>query len=138
MAHTSPGKAYREGLTLMDLFAMFPDETAATKWFEAQLWSGGRCCGKCGSTRTREANHKTMPYWCTDCRSYFSVRTGTPAGSVERPVAEVGTGDLPLPDEPEVRLQHEAPSGYRRHAVDRMVHASPHPGSLDAPARQGW
>ena len=78
MAHTAPGKAYREGLTLMDLFAMFPDDASATKWFEAQLWSGGRCCGKCGSTRTREANHKTMPYWCTDCRSYFSIRTGTP------------------------------------------------------------
>ena len=23
-------------------------------------------------------NAKPMPYWCTDCRSYFSVRTGTP------------------------------------------------------------
>ena len=46
--------------------------------FEGVLWDGKRVCGKCGSERTREASHKKMPYWCTDCRSYFSVRTGTP------------------------------------------------------------
>ena len=28
-------------------------------------------------TRTREASHKKMPYWCSDCRSYFSIKTGT-------------------------------------------------------------
>ena len=26
---------------------------------------------------TRPENATPMPYWCTDCRSYFSVRTGT-------------------------------------------------------------
>ena len=37
-----------------------------------------RCCGHCGSVSTREVpNAKPMPYWCPDCRSYFSVRTGT-------------------------------------------------------------
>ena len=57
---------------------MFPDETSATKWFESVVWNGTRCCGHCGSTKTSEVpNAKPMPYWCTDCRSYFSVRTGT-------------------------------------------------------------
>ena len=56
---------------------MFPDEAAATEWFEGVIWRGTRCCGHCGSTRTREVpNAKPMPYWCTDCRSYFSIRTG--------------------------------------------------------------
>ncbi len=73
----SPGKAHREGITLVALMDMFPSEEAATEWFEAQLWSEGRCCGKCGSVRTRPASHAKMPYWCSDCRSYFSVRTGT-------------------------------------------------------------
>ncbi len=73
----SPGKAYRDGITLIALMDMFPDEKAATEWFESQLWSAGRCCGKCGSIRTRAASHAKMPYWCSDCRSYFSVRTGT-------------------------------------------------------------
>ena len=57
---------------------MFPDETKATAWFESVIWSDGRYCGKCGSVNTRDVpNAKPMPYWCTDCRSYFSVRTGT-------------------------------------------------------------
>ena len=30
-----------------------------------------------GTRTSRELNAKPMPYWCTDCRSYFSVRTGT-------------------------------------------------------------
>ena len=43
------------------------------------IWNGQRCCGKCGSTNTREVPiAKPMPYSCSDCRGYFSVRTGTP------------------------------------------------------------
>ena len=77
--YTAPGKAHRKGLTLIDLMNMFPTEEAVTKWFESVLWSSGRCCGKCGSVKTSEVpNSKPMPYWCADCRSYFSVRTGTP------------------------------------------------------------
>ena len=56
---------------------MFPTEEAATEWFESIVWPDGRHCPKCGSVRTREASHAKMPYWCTDCRSYFSVKTGT-------------------------------------------------------------
>ena len=62
----------------MDLWEMFPDEVSAEKWFEATLWPGERCCGKCGSVTTSEVpNRRPMPYWCKDCRGYFSVRTGT-------------------------------------------------------------
>ena len=79
MANKASGKAHREGVTLVQLMDMFPTEEAATKWFEEVIWDGQRCCGKCGSVSTREVpNAKPMPYWCTDCRSYFSVRTGTP------------------------------------------------------------
>ena len=76
--HTAPGKAHRDGISLMGLLELFPDEDSATQWFEAQVWPAGRCCGHCGSTRTKEVpNAKPMPYWCADCRSYFSVRTGS-------------------------------------------------------------
>ena len=72
-------KPRREGVTIMRAMEMFPDEATATRWFEDVVWDGERCCGKCGSTRTRAVPHaKPMPYWCPDCRSYFSVRTGTP------------------------------------------------------------
>ena len=78
-SYKSPGKAHREGMTLMQLMKMFPDDATATAWFEEIVWSGERCCGKCGSMHTRPVpKAKPMPYWCPDCRSYFSVRTGTP------------------------------------------------------------
>ena len=74
----APGKSHRKGLTIIELIEMFPDEKSATEWFESVFWHNERYCGKCGSTRTRPVkNGKPMPYWCSDCRSYFSVRTGT-------------------------------------------------------------
>ncbi len=77
MARKAPGKAHREGITLIQMMDMFPTEEAATEWFEEVIWPNGRHCPKCGSDRTRDASHKKMPYWCSDCRSYFSVKTGT-------------------------------------------------------------
>ena len=73
------GKSYRSGLTVFELFEMFPDEAAARHWFEAIRWTDGRYCGHCGSEHTKPVkNEKPMPYWCTDCRRYFSIKTGTP------------------------------------------------------------
>ena len=78
MTYNAPGKAHRDGISLMQLWEMFPSERAATDWFESLVWPGERGCGHCGSTKTRPVpNAKPMPYWCTDCRSYFSVKTGT-------------------------------------------------------------
>ena len=71
---------------MIQLMDMFPTEQAATEWFEAVLWNGERCCVKCGGTRTTEASHKYMPYWCTDCRSYFSIRTETPMANSKVPL----------------------------------------------------
>ena len=77
MTTKAPGKSHREGITLMQLAEMFPDEESAHQWFEERLWPSGRFCGHCGSTHTVDATHAQMPYWCTDCRSYFSIKTGT-------------------------------------------------------------
>ena len=78
MAQKAPGKSHREGISLIELTEMFPDEEKAREWFEAQVWPVERHCGKCGSVSTKEVPHrKPMPYWCSDCRSYFSVKTGT-------------------------------------------------------------
>ena len=43
------------------------------------LADGERYCGKCGSTRTSEVPTRSRcPIGAPNCRSYFSVRTGTP------------------------------------------------------------
>ena len=86
MATNAPGKHFRKGLSLIEVMELFPTEQAATQWFESIQWPDERCCGKCGSSRTRTASHKTMPYWCSDCRSYFSVKTGTPLASSNIPL----------------------------------------------------
>ena len=78
MAHKGPGKAHRQGLTVIELFKMFPDDEAAERWFEEQRWSAGRFCPDCGSTNTVAVkSRKPMPYRCRDCRNHFSVRKGT-------------------------------------------------------------
>ena len=62
----------------MQLADMFPTEEAARKWFESRIWPDGRHCSHCGSTRTHDADGgNRMPYRCSDCREYFSVKTGT-------------------------------------------------------------
>lgn len=85
--HKAPGKSERKGISLMELAEMFPDEESAIKWFESIYWPEERCCGHCGSTKTKEVpSGKPMPYWCGDCRSYFSVRTGTTLQSSRLPL----------------------------------------------------
>ena len=77
MTQKAPGKSYREAVTLVQIASTFSTENKARKWFESRIWANGRYCPRCGSTRTHEAGHNHMPYRCSDCRSYFSVKTGT-------------------------------------------------------------
>ena len=86
MAYKAPGKHYRTGISIIDLSKMFPDETSARQWLEAQRWGEERHCPRCDGIRTSEASHKTMPYWCTPCRKYFSVKTGTVLESSKVPL----------------------------------------------------
>ena len=73
-----PGKAFRRGVSLVDLFDMFPDDETAEEWFKEQRWPNGVACPNCGSTDINShANHPTMPFHCRDCRRFFSAKTGT-------------------------------------------------------------
>ncbi len=65
-------------LNTFEFFQKFPNEETARKFFETRRWNNEPVCGHCGSTSVTECkNHKPMPYRCKDCRSHFSVRTGT-------------------------------------------------------------
>lgn len=79
MSKKAPGKSERTGLTVLQLFQMFPDKAASRKWLEDIRWSDGeRFCPHCGSLKTTAVkNEIPMPYHCGECRQYFSVKTGT-------------------------------------------------------------
>ena len=81
MAKSGPGKHYRKGISLIELFQKFPDNATAERWFEAQRWGASReylYCPRCGGDRVRPVpSGKPMPYWCSDCRRNFSVRIGS-------------------------------------------------------------
>lgn len=79
MTHKAPGRSDRTGLTVLQLFQMFPDEAASRKWLEGIRWpEGERHCPHCGSLKTAAVpNERPMPYHCGECREYFSVKTGT-------------------------------------------------------------
>ena len=66
-------------MTLVELFAKFPNDSAAERWFTRTRWpAGDPACPHCGSLNVLSgAQHKTMPYRCRDCRKRFSIRTGT-------------------------------------------------------------
>ena len=65
-------------MTLLELAKKFPDEQAAWEWFEWGRWHGERTCPHCQSPNTKTVpNEKPMPYWCSTCHHYFSVRTNT-------------------------------------------------------------
>ena len=51
MAHKAPGKRYREGISLVQIFGMFPDDATAEAWFIARRWPTGVACPHCSSRR---------------------------------------------------------------------------------------
>ncbi|MCZ0935998.1 MAG: IS1595 family transposase [Gemmatimonadetes bacterium] len=80
MAAKAPGKSHREGITMPQVARMFATEESAIKWFESWYWPDGNIvCRKCGSAdgAYRVKSGKPQPYRCRDCRSYFSLKTGS-------------------------------------------------------------
>ena len=80
MAQKAPGKAYRKGLTLLEIADMFRDEADAKTWIAEQRWPNGPECPYCGTSNVQSnIKHKTMMYRCRECpnKAMFSLKTGT-------------------------------------------------------------
>ena len=80
MARNAPGKHHRKGLSFVQVMDLFPDNDAAQKWIESQIWPDGPYCPKCGSLNIQTPiKHRTMTHRCRDCpnRYQFSLKTGT-------------------------------------------------------------
>ena len=122
----SPGKSYRVGISLVELFDMFPNEAAARKWFEETRWPDGRACPMCGSVNNNEVpNERPMPYWCSDCRSYFSVKTGTVMRNSNLPMRKWAIAIYLVTTQG--NIQHEAPPRPEYTPGDGLAYAAPYP-----------
>ena len=86
MAHKAPGHSHRQGISLLELSNIFPNEEATRTWFETIVWPHGRQCPHCGSDDTYESTHRTMRYRCRGCWKHFSVKTGTCMASSKVPL----------------------------------------------------
>ena len=74
------GRAYRQGITLVQIIEMFPDDDDARRWLESHLWPDGARCPRCRSANVTEVRgHRSQTHRCRDCsgRPLFSLRTGT-------------------------------------------------------------
>ena len=78
MAKKAPGKHERNGLSLIEIAQLFPDNDSAEQWLIGVRWANGIVCPRCDSDNVQEqTTHPTMPHRCRGCGKFFSVRTGT-------------------------------------------------------------
>ena len=71
-------KNNREGISLMQLMRLFPDDARANEWLEKQRWGDKPICAHCGSLKVKvNTTSRKEPYRCGDCRLFFSVRTNS-------------------------------------------------------------
>ena len=87
--HKGPGKANRNGISLIEAVQKFGNEADAEAWFIERRWKDGIRCPHCNSAHISErASRKPMPYHCRTCRQYFSVRTGTVLQNSKLPLSK--------------------------------------------------
>ena len=75
---SGPGKAYRQGITLIEAVKKRGDEAAAEEWFISRRWPDGVRCPFCESRAVSAVkNRKPMPFRRRSCPKRFSVKTNT-------------------------------------------------------------
>ncbi len=64
--------------SLIEIFDLFKTEEYAQKYLEKLRWEDNIRCPRCHSCKVNPLeNQRPMPYFCNQCRKYFSVRTRT-------------------------------------------------------------
>jgi len=66
-------------MSFTDLVAKFPNEKAAIEFLEAVRWPSGPSCFRCGCVDVSPVKSRRVRpiYYCTGCKTQFSVTTGT-------------------------------------------------------------
>ena len=133
MAHKAPGKAHRNGISLVELFRIFPDDDSAQAWLEEQRWGGEPWCPHCGSFHVKHnPNNRSLPWRCAEreCRKKFSVRFRHSDAGVSPRVSDLGGRHLPPHHVPEGPEQYEAAPRPQHHPEVGLVPRPPHPQDI--------
>ena len=79
MTQTAPGKAFRNGISLVEVVRRFSDPQDAEAWFISTRWPDGVICPFCDSSSKvmERKNRKPQPWNCRACEKDFSVKTST-------------------------------------------------------------
>ena len=125
----APGKSHQNGISLIELMEMFPDEYSARKWFESIIWEdGGAVCHRCGGTNTYEvAGGKPLPYRCRDCRKHFSFRHGTLLEDSHVPLRKWAIAIYLVGHKSEGGVVDETASGPEHYPEDSLAHTAQDP-----------
>ena len=131
MSKKAPGRAHREGISLLDLAEMFPDEETATQWFESHVWPEAAIALAAAPRRPQRLPRGSMPYWCGACRKRFSVRTGTAMERTKIPLRKWAFAIYIEMTSTQGCLVDETAPGSGHYAKVGLVHAAPHPRGLE-------
>ena len=142
-----PGRAYREGVTLVQLIEMFPGDGAAREWLEKHIWPDGPRCPRCDSADvTRVRGGRSMTHRCRDCpgRPLFSLKSGTVMASSRIGYREwvigiylfvtnlKGTSSLHLHRDLGITQRHAWHMAHRLREAWRVDDAPPFEGAVEA------
>ena len=86
MTKSGPGKHYRDGLTMTQAVKLFADEGEVERMFIEARWPNGIACPLCGSLNIVERATRSISFRCRDCKSNFSIKTGTVMQSSKLPL----------------------------------------------------
>ena len=80
-----PGKYFRKGITLKEIFKLIPDNATAEAWFVQKRWGNHPICPHCGYDNVQTgAKHKSMPFRCRDKDSFEKKRFTHTSPSLEK------------------------------------------------------
>ena len=124
----APGKSFRRGLSLIELFQMFPNSEVAEDWFVRMRWPDGVACPQCGSIKIHQKpKRKPTPYRCRDCRKGLLGQDLHCDGQFQSGPPEMGHCHLPVHHQHQGSFEHEAPPRSQDHPEIRVAYAAPPP-----------
>ena len=127
----APGKANRNGISLTELFEMFPDDEAAERWFVESRWPDGIRCVFCEGRRHRYVRLASDPTVPLPGLPQAVQRQGRLRDArFQAGIPNMGNQHLLGLHQSQGRVEHEAAPRSGHHAKDGVAPASPHPRGL--------